>query len=32
MVRIDLAYRTATDFEPAKWVLVVGKGFAFTVR
>ena len=32
MIRIDLAYRAATDVDRAQWVLAVGKGFAFNVR
>jgi len=30
VVRIDLAHRSAAGGEPAGWVLVVGKGFAFS--
>jgi hypothetical protein len=30
LVRIDLAHRSATDEAPEGWVLVVGKGFAFS--
>ena len=28
-LRFDLAHRFANDVEPAGWVLIVGKGFAF---
>src|SRR6185436_6910852 len=30
LVRIDLAHHSATDEAPEGWVLVVGKGFAFS--
>ena len=29
-LRFDLARRFATDVEPGGWVVIVGKGFAFS--